>query len=83
MKCHFSFLQEAVRWAALGSGEWGVWIHARSGCLSAAGGFVRALWVPTLRELHSGDSSLSLSEGAAAVVTGWGGSRAGRATSSE
>lgn len=44
---------------------------------------MRALRVPTLRELHSGDSSLSLSEDAAAVVTGWGGSRAGRATSSE
>lgn len=55
-------------------------VHCRLGCLLQ---LLRALWVSTWRGLDSSDCSLSLSEDAAAKVTGSGSFRTGKAVSSK
>lgn len=66
------FFQEAVGgWLSeVGSRVFGV--QPRSGCLSAAAGFVRAPRVSASRGWDSGDSSVPLPEDAVGEVRGWG-----------
>lgn len=68
MKSLFGFFQEAVGgWLwEVGSRVFGV--QPRSGCLSAAAGFVRAPRVSASRGLDSGDSSVPLPEDAVGEV---------------